>query len=418
MSFSGRWTRMAVAMGAVYLAGTASAQDEPAGGTEMEVVAFDTRLDTVMTHDDGEFLWFHPRVVAVPGRGKDGGPAVVMTLQKHLHKSDFYSGLSVMRSDDLGATWSDPVAPPELGWRHDGDEVIALCDVTPGWHAPTGKVIAIGAKVRYLDGVQLYDKPQSRAGGYAVWDPKTGAWTPWTPIDLPEKEGLFYSVTPGCTQWLVEDNGTILLAVYCEGPGDGNGPYSSTVVRLAFDGEALSYVDHGDVLELDVVRGLVEPQLAKYKGRYYLSLRNDVKGYVTAGDDGLHYAPIKPWTFDDGEEPGTYNTQQHWVTHSGGLFLSYTRRGADNDHIARHRAPLFVAQVNPDTLQIVRATEQAIIPERGASLGNFGVANITPGESWVTVSEGVWNDAARKRGATGATFVGRVVWSEPNELVR
>ncbi|MCP4639582.1 MAG: hypothetical protein GY851_04080, partial [bacterium] len=69
MSFSRRWAYVAAAMGAVFLAGTACAQDGAAGGTEMEMVAFDTRLDTVMTHDDGEFLWFHPRVVAVPGRG-------------------------------------------------------------------------------------------------------------------------------------------------------------------------------------------------------------------------------------------------------------------------------------------------------------------------------------------------------------
>jgi len=24
-----------------------------------------------------------------------------------------------------------------------------------------------------------------------------------------------------------------------------------------------------------------------------------VKGYVTVRDDGLHYRPIQPWTFDD-----------------------------------------------------------------------------------------------------------------------
>ena len=49
--------------------------------------------------------------------------------------------------------------------------------------------------------------------------------------------------------------------------------------------------------------------------------------------------------------------------------------------------------------------------ERGATLGNFGAAPITPRESWVTVGEGVWNDDARKRGATGAIFVSRVLWS-------
>ena len=41
-------------------------------------------------------------------------------------------------------------------------------------------------------------------------------------------------------------------------------------------------------------------------------------GYVTSSDDGLHYAPIRPWTFDDGTELGSYNTQQHWVSTAEG----------------------------------------------------------------------------------------------------
>ena len=80
----------------------------------------------------------------------------------------------------------------------------------------------------------------------------------------------------------------------------------------------------------------------------------------------------------------------------------------------RHRAPLFMAQVNPATLQVVRATEKVLIPERGATLGNFGAVRIDRNESWVTVCEGLWSDDARKRGATGALFVARVIWSEPN----
>lgn len=51
-----------------------------------------------------------------------------------------------------------------------------------------------------------------------------------------------------------------------------------------------------------------------------------------------------------------------------------------------------------------------------AELGNFGVAAVSPTESWVTVSEGVWNDAARTKGADGSTFVALVIWSKPNSL--
>ena len=65
------------------------------------------------------------------------------------------------------------------------------------------------------------------------------------------------------------------------------------------------------------------------------------------------------------------------MKHSDGLFLVYTRRGANNDHVIRNRAPLFIAQVDPERLCVIRATEKAIVPDRGASLGNFGVANIS-----------------------------------------
>ena len=110
------------------------------------------------------------------------------------------------------------------------------------------------------------------------------------------------------------------------------------------------------------------------------------------------------------------NTQQHWLAHQDGLFLVYTRRGASNDHILLHRAPLFMAQVDADRLQVIRRTERVLVPERGGELGNFGAAAINARESWVTVSEGVWSDDARRRGAKGATFVARVRWSKPNKL--
>ena len=166
---------------------------------------------------------------------------------------------------------------------------------------------------------------------------------------------------------------------------------------------------------MNVVRGLVEPSIVRFRGRYFLTIRNDVKGYVTASEDGLRYASIKPWTFDDGSELGSYNTQQHWLAHSDGLYLVYTRRGADNDHIFRHRAPLFIAQVDPDGLHVIRRTERVLIPERGATLGNFGAAAVSENESWVTVAEGIWNDEARQRGAEGAVFVARVIWSQPHQ---
>ncbi len=64
------------------------------------------------------------------------------------------------------------------------------------------------------------------------------------------------------------------------------------------------------------------------------------------------------------------------------------------------------------------STEKVLVPERGATLGNFGAATINKSESWVTVAEGVWNNDARKRGAKGALLVARVIWSKPNRMIR
>jgi len=187
------------------------------------------------------------------------------------------------------------------------------------------------------------------------------------------------------------------------------------VARCRFDGERLAYLEHGTELELDVVRGLCEPSLVRFGARYYLTIRNDVKGYVTASDDGLRFAPIQPWTFDDGAELGSYNTQQHWLAHRDGLFLTYTRRGANNDHIFRHRAPLFIARVDPERLCVLRQTEKVLIPERGAQMGNFGAAPIDEHESWVTVAEYIAKGQPHPRGANGSVFAARVIWSKPNK---
>jgi len=378
-----------------------------------DTAGFSVKLDVVKQELNPDFCWFHPRVAAVPGGGKDGSPLVVLTLQKHLAADDHYSGLYYMTTTDLGKTWTGPKLPPELDWqKRENGETIAVCDVTPGWHAKTKKVIAIGTKLRYSQaGAQLQDKPRSYDFAYAVYDPKGDSWTAWKTVDLPLGEGnRFSQVAPGCVQWLVKEDGSLLVPVYCQGPKGG--PYFVTVVHASFDGAALKYVAHGEELHLEEVRGLCEPSLARYQGKYFLTLRNDLRGYVTTSGDGLKFATIKAWTFDDGKELGSYNTQQHWVVHPRGLYLAYTRRGAGNDHIPRNRAPLFLAQVDPEKLHVLRKTEKELMPERGVMLGNFGAAMVTENEWWVTDSEFITGGKAHARGANGSTFAARVKWKQ------
>jgi len=375
----------------------------------IEPLDFTVKLETVMKHDDGDFLWFHPRAAAIPG-------GVVMTIQKHLKISDYYSGLHFMTRSGVDGAWTEPVLTPELDWTQQPDGVtISVADVTPGWHAQTGKLIAIGARVRYSPkGKQLEDVKRSHQTVYAVFDPKTSKWTPWQVLELPADD-QFNFARNACAQWLVKPDGMLLVPLYIGKTAKDR--FSTTVAECSFDGEKLSFIKHGSVLRLEVARGLYEPSLIAFDDRYFLTLRNDERGYVSVSDDGQQFAEPKPWTFDDGGELGSYNTQQHWLAHSDGLFLVYTRRGANNDHIVRHRAPLFMAQVNPDTRQVIRATEKVVVPERGAEMGNFGASAISAAESWVTVSEGMFMKDSKTRGAEGATFVARIVWSKPNTLL-
>jgi hypothetical protein len=372
-----------------------------------EPVEFTVKLETVMKHDDGKFLWFHPRATAMPG-------GVMMTIQKHLKVSDYYSGLHFMTREGVDGAWTGPLLTPELDWLKQPDGVtLSVADVTPGWHEKTGKLIAIGARVRYSPaGKQLDDVKRAHQTVYAVYDPKTSKWTPWRILELPAGEEFNFARN-ACAQWLVKPDGTLLVPLYIGKSTKDR--FSTTVAECRFDGDKLAFVKNGSVLRLDVARGLYEPSLTVFGGRYYLTLRNDVRGYVSVSDDGLQFAEPKPWTFDDGAELGSYNTQQHWLTHSDGLFLVYTRRGANNDHIVRHRAPLFMARLNTDKLHIIRSSEKIVVPERGAEMGNFGASAINANESWVTVSEGMFMKDSAKRGAEGATFVARILWSKPNQ---
>jgi len=374
---------------------------------------FEVRLETLARQTDPKWQWFHPRPAAIPGAGKDGAPLTILTLQKHLFTSDYYSGLFTMTSEDLGRTWNGPVEIPELGWVKESDTVdIAVADVTPGWHRRSGRLLAVGARVRYdKKGRQLDDKPQSHQTSYAVFDPQSRKWSPWTLIAMPAGE-KFNFARSACAQWLEMDDGTVLLPMYYG--RSASDQHSVTVAQFRFDGRDLTFLRHGSEHHLKVVRGLVEPSIVRFQGRYFLTIRNDLRGFVTTSADGLHFEPVREWLFDDGTELGSYNTQQHWLAHSDGLFLSYTRRGAFNDHMMRHRAPLFLAQVDPYNLRVVRSTEKIIMPDRGATFGNFGAAAITENESWVTDAEGMFFDTARQRGAEGALLLARILWSKPN----
>lgn len=332
----------------------------------------------------------------------------------HLEGSDVFKAVYGLHTDDLGRTWTEPKELDNLAPREivlDGQtRPVAVSDFWPTWHAASKTLLGTGHTVVYTPDWKV-QRPRPRNTAYSTYDPQSDSWTAWKTLQMPEGD-KFHDAGAGCTQRVDLPDGTILLPIYFVPPGENS---QVTVAHCSFDGETLRFLAQGNELHIgDQTRGLHEPSLARFGDRFFLTIRNDKTAFVAASADGLHFDPMRPWTFDDGTELGSYNTQQHWVVHSDGLFLVYTRRGANNDHVFRHRAPLFMAQVDPDRLCVLRKTERILVPERGARLGNFGVTRVNDDETWVTVAEWMQPNGVEKYGSDGSVFVARIHWAKPN----
>ncbi len=378
---------------------------------EKETLNYSVELNVPTKLFDGKRCWSHPRAGIVPELGEKGNPRVVMTMNNlDLSESDVFRGMFGLHTDNLGNSWTDPVELQTMAPRFemiDGiKRPVAASDYWPKWHDVSQTLLGTGHTVVYTPDWKVRN-PRPRNTVYSVYNSETGKWADWQKLKMPDDE-LFINSGAGCTQRFDLEDGTILLPITIRPPGKN---MRVTVCRCSFDGETLKYQSHGTVLELnDETRGLGEPSLTRFQGKFFMTIRNDKKGFVARSKDGINFEAIQAWKFDDGTDLGNYNTQQHWVTRANGLFLVYTRRGANNDHIFRHRAPLFIAQVDPDKLCIIRKSEQILIPERGARLGNFGVTDVGSDETWVTVSEWMQPDGVEKYGSDGSVFVAKIKW--------
>lgn len=330
--------------------------------------------------------WTQARTAFVPA-----DPAFAWTTMSRTDRvgTHGYRDVYASISRDRGRTWSPPQVVPSLrrAGQPDGYEIVPG-DLWPAWHESSGRILITGKTFHFAGGTRENILREQVA--YAVYDPATGECGALRTLKMPERNHQGQPIiapNAGCHQRVDLPDGTILLPVRYQ-QSEQRRNYTSTVVRCRFDGETLSYLEHGSEHAIPTRRGLYEPSVARLGDRYFLTMRADDGAWVARSNDGLQFEPHRPWTFDDGSPLGSENTQQHWITIGGNLYLVYTRRGAGNDHVFRQRAPLFIAQVDSEALHVVRASEQILVPEDGATLGNSGVCRISENEAWVTVAEG------------------------------
>ena len=366
-------------------------------------------LDTGFT---GEFGYDQARAACRPD-----GFAILTTQPARLSGSDIYYGLEMKKSYDGGKTWTAFEKCRNLNrqpWEREPGTEQVICDATPFYHKATGKLILTGINVVYIND-EYHPEPSPHDPVWSVYDEEAGDWTEFHCLVIPgADQDAYYACGSGCCQILELDNGELLIPVYYMCKEDAQDSwhhgYSAVVLRCGFDGKDLTVLEVGDSLTIPVPRGLCEPSIVCHQGTYFLALRNDEDGYVAKSVDGLHYETPVPLCYDDGSSVGNYCTQQHWITGGGKLWLVYTRRGADNDHIFRHRAPLFIAEFDPERMCLIRETEQIAVPNRGAPVGNYGCTHVSDKESWVVAAEEMNSAYQTKDGCNNSIFVSKITF--------
>lgn len=407
-------TRRQVLKSAAILGATSmvAAQPTPQQASLIESI---TKVTVHENRDGSSETWFHPRACVLPGKSQ---PTVFMTRQ-WIRGSDYFGPVQWSQSEDLGKTWSSPRPIEALGREPvDGHPglMAGVCDVVPQYHAKTKTVLALGHVVfyrgpRFAKGDQLARYPV-----YAV-RAEDGTWSPRRILEWDDPRGAFI-YSNNCGQRVVMPNGDVMMA-FTFGPKSKHRMVAG--VRCSFDGEKLAVKEVGAPLELNVGRGLLEPSVTRFGDRFFMTIRaEDGNGYVATCKDGVNYDDMAAWRWDDGEPIGMSTTQQHWLNHSDGLFLVYTRRDKSNTNVIRWRSPLWVAQVDVKRRCLIRSTEQVVLPLVGdgvnkpddvALMGNFHVTNVSPFESWVTVGE--W---LPRRAAKGNLLVAKIRWAKRNRV--
>ena len=310
---------------------------------------------------------------------------------------DLFSGLLMSTSKDDGKTWSEFEFQKGLSPIEEGDLITVGCDATPMHHKKTDKILLLGHTTEYKKG-EKSSTENRRYTFYSIYDKEKNEFSEMKLIKMPEG---YERCGNGSGQSVETENGDLLIPVYYKKENEPN--MYACVLRCSFDGKDMQVLEMGKSLTIHVSRGLVEPSLIYHKGTYYMTLRNDECGMVARSDNGLDYTDLQHWKWEDGSLLQNYNTQQHWMKLGDDLYLVYTRRGADNDHVFRHRAPLFAAKV--ENMRLVRDSEFVVVQERGARLGNFCATPFKDGKAIVMAAEWMQPKGCEAYGSDNSIFI-------------
>jgi hypothetical protein len=379
----------------------------------MESITMSLTIKTkVLNHDLAGNNYFQPRPTILPDN------TLVMTLQT-IGGSDYFGPVQITSSKDNGNSWEKPQYISTLGWKPVENELTeGVCDVVPDYNPTKGKLLAIGHSVYYKDD-HLFDTcgdfKQEKGGlkiqrhsTYSVCN-KNGKWSGRKRIYWEEFKDCSVTMC-GCAQKIILPDGKIIIPLVIGYWGRRDRMVCSLLCD--FDGEEIKVLNRGNILELPVNRGLLEPSIVLYEGKFFLTLRaEDGHGYISTSDDGLNWEPIRQWSWEDGSKLTMSTTQQHWLKLGGKLYLIYTRKNDENDKVFRWRAPLFIAEFDTEKLCLKKDTEQIVFPmhphpenpESIGMMGNFHPLALSETEAIVTVGE-----MRPKMGFSGDTLLARI----------
>ncbi|MBR2611966.1 MAG: exo-alpha-sialidase [Clostridia bacterium] len=357
-------------------------------------------LITVYKHEgkyNHKTCYVHARGAHLPD-----GHLLITTQKLNVSGCDDFEGLEVMEAYDGGARITSPKPDEAFGRKMLSEGIFhAQCDATPMYHKASGKIIVIGHDA-YYSTAGTHVRGVENRGFYSVYDDENKHFLPVSPFQVSISDTHLHTA-PGSVQFYEDDEGLLWIPFTIK--KHGSPFYEVVVFSFVFDGEKLCEVGRSNILSYPIARGAYEPSLIYAGGKFLLTVRNDTVGLFSTSTDGKHFEELAPWRFDDGEVLPNYNTQQHFLALGDAVYLVYTRRGANNDHVFRHRAPLFLAQIDTDRMHLIRASERVVVPERGARLGNFGVTNVSRDLAYLTVTEWMQPVGCEKYGSDNALFI-------------